>query len=153
MKQLSIVFKNSSGHFRAGWRILFYFILFVTLSELNEFLYKSFLLINGDTLSDYTLLYNRFTDKTLKLLSVLLPALILLKFVDKRPIGLLGLSLYKGVVKELSIGMAIGFFLGIVSVLITYFVGLGSFNLNNISIELIIYVLAYPDNAYASCNS
>ena len=142
MEFLINIFKNRFGHFRGGWRILFYFALFILLSELIISLCDSYLQIKGDDLHDYDLLINRFISKSLRLLTVLLPAIFLLKWIDKRPIGLLGISLYKGTIKELCTGMVIGLLLGIVGISMTQLLGLGSLTLNPIDLNLIFYLAA-----------
>ena len=142
MELLINIFKNRFGHFRAGWRILFYLVLFILLSELIISAVDTYLQIKGDDLHDYELLINRFINKSLRLLTVLLPAVFLLRWIDKRPIGLLGIAFYKGTLKELFKGMVIGLLLGIVGISMTQILGLGSLTLNPIDLNLIIYLLA-----------
>ena len=142
MRLLDSVFKNRYGHIRAGWRILSYLVLFILLSELIISVVDTYLQIKGDDLHDYELLINRFINKSLRLLTVLLSAVFLLRWIDKRPIGLLGIAFYKGMLKELSIGTIIGLFLGISGILITQLLGLGSLTLNPIDLNLIIYLVA-----------
>lgn len=142
MERFINIFKNRIGHYRAGWRILFYIILFVALSEFLEFVSNSYLLISGDKLNAYELLYNRVINKSLKLLSVLIPAFLLLKWIDKRPLTLLGLGFYKGTIKELSYGIIFGLAMAVTGVLTTYLSGLGSFTLNEIKFDLIGYLVA-----------
>ena len=71
------IFKNRFGHFRAGWRILFYLAFAVVLLRLLDLLGNSFLLIKGENLGDYPLLLNRFVSKFMKLLSVFIPGIVL----------------------------------------------------------------------------
>ena len=68
IKGMTIIFKNRFGHFRAGWRILFYIAFVVILYRFLELLGNSFLLIRGENLSDYSLLLNRSISKFLRLL-------------------------------------------------------------------------------------
>jgi len=135
------ILKNTDGHFRAIWRILFYFVLFLAFSKIFDMLSGSFLLIQGEELSDNQLLVNRFITKTLKFLAVLLPAVLLLKYLDKRPVAMLGLGFYKGNLKELSNGMLIGLVVGSISIGIIALFGFASFTLNIIHFELILYFL------------
>ena len=93
------LFKNRFGHLRAGWRILIYITSVVIISKLLDLFEKSLLLVQSDSLSDYALLWNRLADKSLQLLAVFIPGIVLLKWIDKRPIALLGLGFYKGILK------------------------------------------------------
>jgi len=134
------IFKNRFGHLRAGWRILFYFAFAVVLLKLLDLLGNSFLLIRGENLSDYSLLVNRFVGKFMKLLSVFIPGIVLLKWVDKRPATLLGTGCYKGSLRELSIGMLMGLITGTVCVLILRLTGWASFSFNGFSIDMLLYL-------------
>ena len=135
------VFKNKFGHFRSGWRIIFYIVLFIILSKLFDTMVSSYFLIKGENLTDYELLVNRFLSKGFKFLSVLIPGLLLLKWIDKRPTSLLGLGFYKGNIKELSIGMIIGLLMGLLSIILMYAAGSASFSLNEIGLDLLLYIL------------
>ena len=130
IKQITKIFKNRFGHFRAGWRIFFYIVFIVALFRLMDLLGNS-LLIQGENLSDYSLLLNRFVDKFLTLL-----------VVDKRPVTLLGTGFYKGFLKELSIGMIMGLIMGIGSATILWLTGWASFSLNGFSIDMLLYLLS-----------
>ena len=88
--------KTDTGHYRAIWRILLYIVLFIALSKIFDMISASFFLFQGDELSDNQLLVNRFIGKSLTFLAALLPALLLLKYLDKRPLGMLGMGFYKG---------------------------------------------------------
>jgi membrane protease YdiL (CAAX protease family) len=134
------VFKNRFGHFRAGWRILFYLAFAVVLLKLLDLLGNSLLLIRGENLSDYSLLVNRFVSKFMKLLAVFIPGIVLLKWVDKRPVTLLGTGFYKGSLRELSTGMLIGLITGTAGVLILRLTGWASFSFNGFSIDMLLYL-------------
>jgi membrane protease YdiL (CAAX protease family) len=138
----SKIFKNRFGHLRAGWRILIYIAFAVIFSKLLDVFENSFLLIQGDNLSNYTLLWNRFVSKFLQLLAVLTPGIVLLKWADKRPIALLGIGLYKGTLKELSTGMLIGFVMIPSSIFILCLTGVATFSFNGFSIDLLMYLLS-----------
>lgn len=76
------------------------------------------------------------------MLSVFIPAIVLLKWFDKRPIPLLGIGFHKGTLKEQSIGMSIGFILITLSDTILSLTGLGSFSFNGFSLDLHLYLLS-----------
>jgi len=134
------ILKYDNGHIRAIWRILFFFVLFIIFSKLFDWFSNSFLLIQGDNLGDYDLVLNRIIGKSFAFLSVLLPSVLLLKYIDKRPLSILGLGFYKGNLKEFSVGMLIGIIVGSISIAIMYLFGFASFSLNNIQIDLLIYL-------------
>jgi len=142
IKPITRIFKNRFGHFRAGWRILFYITFVVILLRLLDSLGNSFLLIGGENLSDYSLLLNRFVSKFIRLLSVFIPSIVLLKWVDKRPVTLLGTGRYRGSLRELSIGMLMGLITGTVCVLILRLMGWASFSFNGLSINMLLYLLS-----------
>jgi membrane protease YdiL (CAAX protease family) len=141
IRRITRIFKNRFGHFHAGWRILFYLALVVILNRLLDLLGTSFLLIGDENLGDYALLLNRFLIKSLKLLSVFIPGIVLLKWVDKRPAILLGTGCYKGFLEELSIGMLMGLITGTLCVLILRLTGWASFSFNGFSIDMLLYLL------------
>lgn len=140
-KQLKI-FKNRFGHLRAGWRIFIYIAFVAILFKLLNLFENSFLLIRGENLSDYPLLLNRFVSKFFQLLSVSIPGIVLLRWIDKRPITLLGIGFYKGALRELSIGMLMGFILIILSISILWLAGWASFSFNGFSTSLLLYLFS-----------
>jgi len=135
------ILKDNNGNFRAIWRILFFMGLFLLLSKIFNVFSNSFLLIQGDNLSDYDIVINRIIGKSFAFLSVLLPSIILLKYLDKRPVAMLGFGFYKGNIKELSVGMLIGLLIGGISVALLYLFGFATFSLNTIQFDLIIYLI------------
>lgn len=141
VRQLKI-FKNQFGHLRAGWRIFIYIAFTIIIYKLFDLLENSFLLIQGDNLSDKALLWNRFVSKFIQLLSVLIPGIVLLKWVDNRPFALLGIGFYKGALRELLLGMLMGFVLIIFSVSILWVTGVASFSFNGFSFGLLLYFLS-----------
>ena len=141
MGKVMLIFKNRFKHFRTVWRIIFYMVLFIILSKIFDPIVNSYLLVQGENLSDYELLLNRFVSKGFNFLAVLLPGLLLLIGLDKRPVDLLGLGFCKGNIKELSIGMIIGLITGILSITLISLVGSASFSLNEIQFDLIIYLI------------
>jgi membrane protease YdiL (CAAX protease family) len=142
IKLITRIFKNRFGHFRAGWRIFFYIASVIILSKLLDSLGNSLLSIRGENLSDYSLLLNRFVSKFIKFLSVFIPSIVLLKWVDKRPVTLLGTGCYKGSLRELSTGMLMGLIMGTVCVSILRLTGWASFSFNGFSIDMLLYLLS-----------
>ena len=142
MKRTTKIFKNRFGHLRAGWRIFIYIAFVIILFRLFDLLEGSFLFIQGDNLSDYALLWNRLVSKFFQLLAVFIPGIVLLRWLDKRPIVLLGMGFYKGTLRELSIGMLMGFVLIISSVSILWLTGVASFSFNGFSMGLLLYLFS-----------
>jgi membrane protease YdiL (CAAX protease family) len=141
IKPITKIFKNRFGHFRAGWRIFFYIAFVIVLLKLLDLLGNSFLLIRGENLSDYSLLLNRFVSKFIRLLSVFIPGIVLLRWVDKRPVTLLGTGRYKGSLRELFVGMLVGLIAGTAGILILRLMGWASFSFNGFSIDMLLYLL------------
>ncbi len=140
-KRIIKIFRNRFGHFRAAWRIFFYIAFMIALFRILDFLGNSFLFIQGENLSDYSLLLNRLISKLLALLSVFIPGVVLLKWVDKRPVSLLGTGYYKGFLRELSIGMLLGFLMVTATALILWLTRWASFSFNGFSIVMFLYLL------------
>ena len=141
LKGLRRLFKNRFGHFRAGWRILLFIALTIALFEISDVVENFYLSIRGENPSDFALLLNRFVNKFLKLLSVVIPSVVLLKWLDKRPVTLFGIGFYKGSFQELSKGMLMGFAMGTVSIFILWITRVSSFTFNGISMDMLLYVL------------
>lgn len=141
IKRITRIFKNRFRHFRAGWRIFFYVVFIVAIFRLLDLLGNSFLLIQGENLSDYSLLLNRFINKFLQLLAVLIPGIVLLKWIDKRPVTLLGIGYYKGFFRELTIGMFMGLIMGTICVSILWLTRLASFSYYGFSLDMLLYLL------------
>jgi membrane protease YdiL (CAAX protease family) len=142
MTGLKKLFKNRFGHFRAGWRIIFYIAAGIPLFKLLDLFGDSALMAPGDNPGDYALLVTRFIMKFLVFLAVLLPGLALLKWVDKRPKALLGTGFYRGAVKELGTGMLLGFILLGLTILVLWASGAAVFTFNGISPGMILYLAA-----------
>ena len=138
----SKIFKNRFNNNRAVWRILFYSIIVVFLFWLLGIIEKSFLAVQGENYSDYAIIFARFIKKVLRFLAVFLPGIALLKWFDRRPITLLGLGIYKGIVKEIARGMLMGFTVISLSVIIQVVFGTASLSFQGLSIYLIVYVLS-----------
>jgi len=136
------LFKNRFGHFRAGWRIVFYVAAVIPLFKLLDLFGESPLMALGDNPGDYRLLATRFIMKFLVFLAVLFPGLALLKWVDKRPAALLGTGFYRGAIKELGIGMLLGFILVGLTALVLWASGAAVFTFNGISLSMLLYLAA-----------
>ena len=140
-QRLTKIFRNRFGHIRAGWRILFYLVLTVALHASLDSPLNALLQIPGEDLGDYALLFNRFVSKLLKLIFVLVPAVVLLKWADRRPVSLMGLGRYPEALRELLAGMLMGVVLIVVGVSILWSTRLASFSFNGFSPDLLWYLL------------
>jgi len=135
------IFRNRFGHLRAGWRIFLYVASVLMLHKLLDLFADSLLFIQGENPGDYPLLWNRFAGKSLQLLAVLVPGIVLLKWMDKRPIALLGIGFYKGTLRELATGMLLGLILIPLSVSILWLTGAASISFAGFSSDLLLYLL------------
>jgi len=134
------IFRNPSGHFRAVWRMLFYILPVIALFRLAD-LFDDLLFIKGEELNDYSLLVNRFIEKFLFLICVLIPGIILLKWVDKRDLRLLGTGLYSKALAEFFLGMIISIIIISLSAFILYLLDLATFTYNGFSAVSLLYFL------------
>jgi hypothetical protein len=103
------LFRNPSGHFRAGWRILIYLgIVLIVAAPLMGVLWvigRIFVLSGGGEITSVAnLLFFLFLNGAL-----VLGAWITLRRVDRRPFLLLGLLFRKQSVSQFLLGFAIGF--------------------------------------------
>lgn len=135
-----IILKNRLGHIRVCWRIAVYAAAVFVLFKPLDWLGKSALAAIGDGPGDYELLIIRFIDKFIAFLAVLLPGLALLKWLDRRPLAMIGLGFYKGALRELFTGMLVSFIILIVLVLILWATGGTTFIFNGISAGLVLYL-------------
>jgi membrane protease YdiL (CAAX protease family) len=108
------LFFNRFGHFRVLWRMAIYVAAFVVLGITINWLVS--LIIGKD--SEQEIFSWVFGLKLIaRSLPFLLAAFLVLKLVDRRPFALLGFHFRRGWLRELLVGMAIGF------VLVTLLVG------------------------------
>jgi len=142
LQTLRPVFRNRSGHIRVLWRIALYILLIIGLSGVVDQVVGDSLLIGGENPGDYALLVNRFTSKLIKFFCVLIPAIVLLKWLDRRPVALLGMGRYKGAVPELLIGMLLSIAVVGTSALILWLTHVGSFSFNGFSVDMLLYAAA-----------
>jgi uncharacterized protein len=115
-------FQNEQGELRAGWRILVYGGLTITLAmsvlALASYLSRTWEMSGADRL---------FAPESLLLYAALcaaamLPALLMLLRVDKRPLAYLGYALHERLWIEICQGLVQGLFL----VTLIYFIGWGA---------------------------
>jgi membrane protease YdiL (CAAX protease family) len=109
------VFRNRAGHLRAGWRILAYAVI-VGLIGLTAAGVSRVLHGNVDVESDQAEVSEdeRF-DSWMGVIGffimdfiLIVAAFIMLRYIDKRPVGMLGLSISSHSGKELVIGFLLG---------------------------------------------
>ena len=107
------IFKNRFGHVRAGWRMLIYVILSIALIMPTM---KFLMTMNPEQtiISRWKLI-----GDLIMITITCLTAYIVLRWVDKRPFGLLGISFTPGWFRELKIGLIMGF--GIMTLLFLIF--------------------------------
>ncbi|MFC1619817.1 lysostaphin resistance A-like protein [Candidatus Neomarinimicrobiota bacterium] len=109
------IFVNRFGHFRALWRMAIYIAAFFVLGIAINWLVS--LIVGKD--SEQEIFSWVFGLKLIaRSLPFLLAALLVLNLVDRRPFALLGFHFRRGWLREMLLGMAIGF------VLITLMVGI-----------------------------
>lgn len=141
-RKLKPVFRNRFGHIRAIWRIGLYIVLIIGFNAVADRIFGDLLLIGGENPGDFALLLNRFTSKLVKFLCVLIPAIVLLKWLDRRPVALLGMGRYKGAVPELLVGMLLSTAVVGTSALILWLTRVGSFSFNGFSVDMLLYAAA-----------
>jgi membrane protease YdiL (CAAX protease family) len=102
------IFRNRFGHFRALWRMAIYVAAFFVLGVAINWLMS--LIVGKD--SEQEIFSWVFGLKLIaRSLPFLLAALLVLKLVDRRSFALLGFHFRRGWLRELLVGMAIGFVL------------------------------------------
>ena len=112
------MFKNRFGHIRAGWRILAYvFLMAIIFMPFGHFLK------NMDPELTIVSRWKLIGDILLITITILV-AYVLLRWLDKRPFGLLGLSFTSGWFRDLKIGLVMGFGLLTFMFLIFWITGL-----------------------------
>jgi len=98
-------FRNRFGHWRAGWRLLVYFIAIYVIAKAISAPIKFFVpdAPDADFLSwTHTLVW------VVGNLALLLGGLVILRIFDRRPPALLGVGFSRGWMRELAIGLAAG---------------------------------------------
>jgi len=143
--KLKQTFINRFGHIRAGWRMVIYLIITGVLTIPFRYLHKylnDFLPESEGFGSPANLLQYIFINT-----SFLLAAYIVLKWIDKRPFGTLGLNFTKGWLKELSTGIGIGFGLLTLLFLVFWITGLvevtaGAMN-STVAISMLGFLLLF----------
>lgn len=141
------VFINRFGHFRAFWRMAAYFIMLIGLGIAIDALVS--LIANPER--DSEILSWAFALRLfVRILHFVLPAFLILWLMDRRPLSLLGLHFRRGWLRELLTGMAVGFVL--ISLLVVILLVIGAIdlevrplfwsNLGLLPVFLLLFVLA-----------
>lgn len=121
------VFRNRFGHWRAGWRTLFYLLASVALMlPLGAAAAR----LGGDQLVATTFSWSGSLSWVAGDLALILAAMVLLRFVDRRPVAMLGLGVGRGWLRELGLGVAGG--LALTTVLVFLLTAVGA-----VSLELV----------------
>ena len=144
--KLKQTFINRFGHIRAGWRMMIYLVIVGLLSSfpfryLHRFIDNYLPESEGFATPSMLIQYLFIT------ISFLLTAYIVLKWVDKRPFGLIGINFSEGWLKELSIGLGMGFGLLTLLFLVFWITGLaevtaGAMN-STVAISMLIFLLLF----------
>jgi len=127
-------FINQFGHLRAVWRILavliITFVLAAAFGRLVSFVYFP---DEGDALVTWQDLAMRSSF----LLALILAAFITLRWIDRRPITLLGLGLLEGWKRDFGLGLIIGIAMISIALGCLWAGGWVSLSLNDISLSLV----------------
>ena len=99
------VFRNRFGHWRAGWRLLFYSLAILVLGLVISVPFG--ILMPDDADGGFGSL-THLLGLVMSITVLLLAALAVLKWVDRRPVSLLGLGFGSGWVRELGVGVGAG---------------------------------------------
>lgn len=118
------VLRNRFGHWRAGWRIVFYLLASVALVIP---LGAAAAWLGGDQPESAAFSWSGSWSWVAADLAFILAGLLLLKFVDRRPIRMLGIGFGRGWLRELLVGMAGG--LVLTSLLVLILAGTGAVSL------------------------
>jgi len=116
-------FQNRYGHWRAGWRLILYFAVALLLSIGVAPLAGLVPTSGGAGLTSWSSLA-AFAGRAAVLA---LAAVVMLRFVDHRPVAMLGLGLEPGWRRELGLGIAAGF--GLVAAVVLVLVVTGRVHL------------------------
>jgi membrane protease YdiL (CAAX protease family) len=99
------VFQNRFGHWRAGWRILVYLIaVYVFTIALRAAV--GLVVARPDGMSMHSWYYTFYM--AMANVSIVVPALLVLRYFDRRPMALLGIGFERGWWLELVVGVAAG---------------------------------------------
>jgi uncharacterized protein len=99
------VFRNRFGHWRAGWRLLFYSLAIVALGVVISVPFG--ILMPDDAGGGFGSL-THLLGLMVSITVLLVAALAVLKWVDRRPVSMLGLGFGPGWLRELSLGVGAG---------------------------------------------
>ena len=135
MNIIKKIFKNRFGHIRAGWRMLAYLILTIGIAAPVTLYLDSLRVAAGDPI-DIVSIWKLIGDLSLITITIL-TAYIVLRWIDKRPFGLLGLSFTPGWFKELNIGLAMGFGIMTIMFLIFWITGINEVSAGAMNIDVV----------------
>ncbi len=107
------IFKNSAGHYRAGWRIFFWLLItaisFVPIAALLKMVDILFPNVSSTTDVDNMNSVPIIIFYLGLFIAVITGSWITLKWVDKRPMSILGLNFNSKAIVYFAIGFSIGF--------------------------------------------
>jgi membrane protease YdiL (CAAX protease family) len=104
-RALTRVLRNRFGHLRAGWRLLVYLVAVLAIGKSISAVLK--LWLPNPTEAPFTSLAHAVLWVVADL-AMVAAGLLVLRFIDRRPPALLGLSLDRGWLRELALGLAGG---------------------------------------------
>ena len=114
------IFRNRFGHWRSGWRMVFYVLTTVALVVPLGAAAARF---GGDQMAAATFSWTGSLSWVAGNLALILAALALLKYVDRRPVAMLGLGFGRRWLRELAAGVAGGIALTTLLVFLLALVG------------------------------
>ncbi len=138
---LNKIFKNRFSHVRAGWRMLAYLLLAVGIAiPIQNILQK---LRESSGAEQVIFSPWRVASDITVITSFLLSAYIILRWMDKRPFGLVGLSFTPGWFKELIIGILMGFGLMTIMFLIFWLTGINDVSIGELNYDVLKTLLGF----------
>ncbi|MFC1481554.1 lysostaphin resistance A-like protein [Candidatus Neomarinimicrobiota bacterium] len=127
-------FINRFNHKRAGWRFILYLAIgFGAVFALEWTLHMLFPELDKEGLINISSISSSF----LQVVALASAGLILLRWSDKRPLDLLGISLTPGWLREFGFGLVLGFGLLTSTAMVLWVTGLMQFQMNTLSIGLV----------------
>ncbi|MFC1554300.1 lysostaphin resistance A-like protein [candidate division KSB1 bacterium] len=135
------IFRNRFGHLRAGWRIFLCIIISALVIAVIFFpltLIYSDQLENVDPQSSLNIIITAFIAFLL-----IFAVFVILKWIDKRPFGTLGVNFHKGWFEEFFLGLLIGFALLALSFVVMFALGFLDVSINSFSLGLLAGLFKY----------
>ena len=103
------IFKNRYDHFRAIWRMLFYFVIVIVPMRIISLIIRSIFKSGGDSVgADEMLSFPSILRYCVTAIILLLAAWIVLRWVDRRPFDVLGIHFSRRGIQDFSVGYAMG---------------------------------------------